>query len=182
MRVLNHLLLIFLLGTACAATAQKEEGNDDTTGRNTRYEIGAHLGNLLPNQIEGVTEILGLGGVRAGTRIGNMSFAEAGLIMGNGSGVQWKNAHVDARIDIPVENLVALAYVGIDAYYYKVGSNSAKAAFGGHAGGGIHALITGSIWVRGDMKFSFSPGTSLYVGFGIEFRFPDGGAGGGGPG
>lgn len=180
MRLWNIFLQISLVMFTSAAMAQAE-GGEDTSGSNARYELGAHVGNLLPNRIDGVTEILGLGGVRAGIRIASMAFAEAGLIMGNASGVEWKNAHIDARIDIPVENLVGMAYVGADTYYYKGADGISHTVFGGHAGGGIQALITGALWVRGDMKFAFSPGTSLYVGFGLMFRFGGGsGAGSGG--
>jgi hypothetical protein len=42
--------------------------------------------------------------------------------------------------------------------------------FGGHAGGGLQVHLAGSVWFRGDMKFGFSPGTSLYVGFGLVYR------------
>lgn len=175
MRLWNIFLQFSLLLFSCAAMAQAE-GGEDTSGRDARYELGAHVGNLLPNRIDGVTEIIGLGGVRAGVRIAPLAFAETGVIMGNASGVEWKNVHLDARIDIPVENLVGMAYVGADAYYYKGADQVQHTVFGGHVGGGIQALITGALWVRGDMKFSFSPGTSLYVGFGLMARF---GAGGG---
>lgn len=149
--------------------AQAEK--DDVTGSKALYEVGFHVGNLLPNQIDGVTEIIGLGGVRAGFRFAPFTYAEAGIIMGNGAGVEWKNAHIDARMDIPVESLVGLAYAGADTTYYKGADKNSHVIFGGHVGGGIQALLSGDLWFRGDMKFSFSPGTSLYVGGGLEFRF-----------
>ncbi len=140
-------------------------GTDDAA-----FEFGAHIGNLLPNQISGLSEITGLGGVRVGARIAPLSYFETGLIMGNGNGSEWKNLHVDLRMDIPVENLVALAYVGADAIYYKSLNSGTRLIFGGHAGGGMQTQLSGNVWGRADMKFGFSPGTSLYVGFGLEVR------------
>lgn len=175
--MLRVLQLVLLLFTFSAWAADDANGSaEDTTGSKARYELGAHIGDLLPNQIPGVTEILGLGGVRGGLRLAPFSYAEAGIIMGNGNGVQWKNAHIDVRMDIPVENLVGFVYLGADTVYYKGSDGTTRTVFGGHAGGGIQALITGAVWLRGDMKFSISPGTSLYVGLGIVFRFGEGGA------
>ena len=147
------------------------DGPDAVPGANAQYEAGFHLGNLLPNQIGGVTEIMGLGGVRAGYRLGKTSYVETGLIMGNGSDAQWKNYHLDIRLDLPIEGLVALAYVGADSVYYKGRGQTDKLIFGGHAGGGIKMHLSGIAWFRADMKFGFSPGTSLYIGAGLEFRF-----------
>lgn len=147
------------------------EEKEDTTGDKALYELGVHLGNLLPNQVSGVSEITGLGGVRAGFRFAPMTYAEGGIIMGNGSGASWKNVHLDVRIDMPVENLVGMAYVGVDTVYYEGTDQNARLIFGGHAGGGIQAHLSGNMWFRSDMKFGFSPGTSLYVGFGFSFRF-----------
>lgn len=143
---------------------------DSAAGSDALYEMGFHIGNLLPNQIDGATEIMGLGGIRGGFRFAPLTYAEAGFITGNGEGVEWKNLHVDLRMDIPVENLVALAYVGGDVIYYNGNGTGTRMVFGGHAGGGVHAHLSGIAWVRADMKFGFSPGTSMYFGIGLEFR------------
>jgi hypothetical protein len=153
-----------------ASLAHGQAPTDDTSGSKAKYELGFHLGNLLPNQIDGVREIIGLGGVRAGFRFAPMTYAEGGVIMGNGSGVEWKDVHVDVRMDIPVENLVGMAYVGGDTVYYKGADSNSHLIFGGHVGGGLQVCLSGDLWFRSDMKFSFSPGTSLYVGFGFVYR------------
>ena len=153
------------------ASARADDGRDDLTGAKAKYELGFHLGNLLPNKIDGLTEITSLGGVRGGFRIAPQTFAEVGLIMGNGNGAEWKNAHIDIRMDIPVENLVGLAYIGGDTIYYKGIDGHSHLVFGGHAGGGIQVALSSALWFRSEMKFGFSPGTSLYVGFGLVFRF-----------
>jgi len=168
MRTLTILLLLSTFSRVSFAQAGAASGKPQ--GYDAPFEFGFHLGNLLPNQISGVEEIMALGGVRAGFRLGPESYMEAGFISGNGEGVEWKNAHVDIRMDIPIENLVAVSYVGADTNYYKGVGHGTKLIFGGHAGGGIQGHLSGSCWFRGDMKFGFSPGTSLYIGVGLVFR------------
>lgn len=163
-------LTILLAGST--AFAQPDPGGaSKPAGSDAPFELGFHLGSLLPDQIDGVTEIMGLGGARMGYKFNPGSYFEGGIITGNGEGVKWKNIHMDVRMDIPVEGLVGIAYVGADSTYYQgAGRSSSKLIFGGHAGGGIMAHVSGSMWFRGDMKFNFSPGTSLYIGAGFVFR------------
>lgn len=174
------ILTIVLFAKSAGAQPAEGGGKGDFSGKNVGTEMGFHIGNLLPNQISGVTEITGLGGVRGGYKIGNMIFAESSIAMGNGDGVEWKNLDLGIRMDIPVENLVGMAYIGPDITYYKPSnSGSTKIIFGAHAGGGVQTKLGETIWFRGDMKFGISPGTSLYISFGFVFRFA-GGSGGGG--
>jgi len=173
---IKPVFLIFISAFCLNAMAQPDL-RGGPQGSDAPFEAGFHLGNLLPNQIPGVDEIMGLGGLRMGLRIAPESYFEAGFISGNGEGVEWKNAHVDIRMDIPIENLVGIAYLGADTNYYKGNGRGTKLIFGGHAGGGIQAHLSGVAWFRADMKFSFNPGTSLYIGAGLVFRL-----GGGGPG
>lgn len=158
-------LIFGLFGRGAGAQTTGSGSFDDA-----RYELGFHLGSLLPSQIDGVTEIMGLGGVRGGLMISQGTYFEGGMIFGNGSGQKWKNLHADLRMDVPVENLVGLAYIGADSTYYKGVNASSRLIFGGHVGAGLRTQITGLTWFRSDMKFSFSPGSSLYIGFGFEFR------------
>lgn len=172
---ISSFVFIIALGWTLAASAQSPEGTGSAAS-DAPLEVGLHIGSLLPNQIHGVREIMGLGGARVGLRMAPNTFFETGLISGNGEGVEWKNAHADFRMDIPVQNLVAIAYVGGDANYYKpVRSSTNKLIFGGHAGGGIAAKMGSSTWFRLDMKFNISPGTSLYIGAGLVFGFGSGG-------
>ena len=168
---MRSIVLCISLLSSSVVFAQASADKDDYTGSKVIYEIGAQIGNLLPNQIPGVTEIMGLGGVRGGFRFAPLTYAEAGVLTGNGNGVEWKNANIDVRMDIPVENLVGFAYVGADTDYYTGSDGVNHFMFGGHAGGGIQTLVTQALWIRGDMKFSFSPGTSLYIGLGFVLRF-----------
>lgn len=146
-------------------------GQEQADATDAQYEVGFHLGNLLPNQIAGVRDIMGLGGLRAGYRLQPATYAEAGLIFGNGEGAKWKNLHIGIRMDIPVEGLVSFVYAGGDMTQFKGEGRSEKTIFGGHAGGGLKAALGTTTWFRSDMKFSVSPGSALYFGFGLEFRF-----------
>lgn len=169
------LCALFMAGFTAAAQNDKA-GAGTAQGSDAPFEVGLHLGNLLPNQIAGVTEIIGLGGGRVAMRLAPQTYAEAGIIMGNGEGVKWKNIHADLRMDVPIENLVGVAFVGADTIYYRGANQSSdRIIFGGHAGGGVQAHLGGPTWFRADMKFGFSPGTSLYFGFGFQFRLGSGG-------
>lgn len=175
-------LFFAILGTAQAQPdeASLEESKKAEAGADVGYEAGFLLGNLLPNQVSGVTEITGVGGIRGGYRIGKSGFAESTIVMGNGYGAEWKNVAVSMRMDIPVETLVGFVYGGPDIYYYKgAGSSSNRMIFGGHVGGGVQALVGGDVWFRADMKFGMSPGTSLMINAGFVFRLPADKAGGG---
>lgn len=174
MRLAIHLLLFILVVFSTLVSAQERGG----AGANEApYEFGFHVGNFLPNQIDGVTEIMGLGGARGGFRLSPGTYLETGIIAGNGEGVQWKNLHVDVRMNIPVEDLLAVAYVGADSVMYKGANGGEKLIFGGHVGGGVEAHLSGLVWFRADMKFGASPGTSLYIGCGLVFRLGASGSG-----
>ncbi len=157
-------------GTALAQPAKAGEEAGAGGEKDPVFEMGVHVGNLLPNQINGVSEIMGLGGARMAIRLNSGSYFETGFITGNGEGQEWKNIHAGIRMDIPVETLMSFAYIGADNYYYKGPNTGQKLVFGGHAGGGVMVHLTGSAWFRTDMKFAFSPGTSLYFGFGFQWR------------
>lgn len=167
-----RLLLLICTLVSAPLWAQPEGGGAGGAGgdKDPVFEMGFHLGSLLPNQISGVTEIMGLGGARMGFRLSPGSYFETGFIAGNGEGQKWKNVHADLRMDIPVENLVAVAFIGADSVYYSGQGHADKLVFGGHAGGGVQIHLSGAAWFRSDMKFGFSPGTSLYIGFGFVWR------------
>ncbi|MCB0363565.1 MAG: hypothetical protein KDD35_12635 [Bdellovibrionales bacterium] len=137
-------------------------------------EFGFHLGNLLPAQIEGVTEIMPQWGVRGGYRFRD-AFVETGLIAGNARGAEWANLHLSLRGDFPIEGLVGTVFIGIDGTQYKGAGNQAKVFGGGHLGGGVMAEVSPTVWFRADMKLNVNPGTSLYIGCGFVFRFKGGG-------
>lgn len=174
----NIFIVLFGLLFAHIGWAQPTQQNE-TPSADSSLDLGFHLGNLLPNQVNGVTEIMGLGGVRGAYRLSRGSYMEAGLITGVGEGQDWKDIHVNYRVDSPVENFLVSAVVGGDVVYYSGRNVKNKLVFGGHVGGGLQIHLGGSTWFRGDMKFGFSPGTTLYIGFGLVWRLGGGGAGGG---
>lgn len=170
LRLLYIFLIWFLLSVAVSPTWAQTPSEKQDYG----FEMGAHLGKLLPNQIGGVTEIVPQWGFRTGWATGSHSAMEVGAIMGKGEGADWTNASVSLRMDIPIETLTGIALIGIDVTHYQ-GVNTPKKTFGGgHIGGGIMALIADELWFRSDMKFNVNPGTSLYFGFGFLLRFAGG--------
>lgn len=168
-RQLSFLLFIIF---PVQSWAQSPQQGPDETGSNVGYEAGLNLGNLLPNQIPGLTEITGLGGMRAGFNVGERAFIEGGFATGKGEGAEWTNTYASFRLDMPVETLVGVAFLGFDATYYKGVGRTKKLFGGGHVGGGLMALVGGAVWFRSNMKFTVNPGTSMYIDFGIVFRFP----------
>jgi hypothetical protein len=166
--------LVILMG----ATAVAQEDKQDVTGGNVGSEMGFHVGRLLPDQINGLTEIISGWGVRYGMKT-SRGFIELGGNFHSGEGSTYNTLSVSMRGDIPVESLVAEVFAGFDLAQIStplMGESSYVG--GGHVGGGIMALIGGDVWFRSDMKFNINPGTSLYIGFGFEIRFAEGGAGG----
>lgn len=170
---------VFLILLFAVPAFAQPEAKSESPLADPPFEFGFHVGNLLPNQIAGVTEIMGLGGARMAMRLSPRSYFEGGFIAGNGEGQQWRNIHADVRIDNPVENLLASVYLGADAIYYTGIGRGEKLVFGGHVGGAVQMPITDSTWFRTDMKFGFSPGTSLYFSLGIVWRLGDSGSQGG---
>lgn len=170
---------VALMGSVAFAQGEGAQGAESSLA-DPPFEFGIHTGNLLPNQINGVTEIMGLGGVRTAFRMSPRSYVEGGFITGNGEGQQWRNIHADIRMDSPVESYLASVYIGGDAVYYKGVGRSEVLNFGGHVGGAVQAQLTSAAWFRADMKFGFSPGTSLYFSLGFVWRLgASGGAGAG---
>lgn len=165
-------LFVFFLGGPLGAQAQ-EQNQDTEVG----WEFQPHLGNILPNQIENVEEIVPQWGLRFSfpAEASKGLTYEFGVTAGQGEGIEWQNAHISVRIDQDIEQLLGIFYVGFDAHSYVGAGQSERKTFGGgHLGGGFMAEIRDRLWFRGDMKFNVNPGTSLYFGFGFVFRFPPG--------
>jgi hypothetical protein len=160
-------LTFILLGFSSGAFAQ------DGSGGGNISQLHLFIGKALPSGIDNVEEIFSLGGLRYSMNLGSdpHSFAEFGGVGGNSSGVKWQNAFASVRMDVPIETLIALAYVGIDYTRYEPETEKAKQAFGGHVGGGLMSLIGGESYVRFDMKLNSGPGTSLFFSLGLMFQF-----------
>ncbi len=175
--LVNFVIVLVLFFSTHKSFAQSEDKGIET-GANVGSEWGFHIGSLLPNQIEGIEEILPRWGMRYGLRTGR-GFIEGGAEFSKALGARFSTLSISLRGDIPVQTLVAQVFIGMDLHQV-VAPTATETTYlgGGHVGGGIMALIGGDVWFRSDMKFSINPGTSLYIGFGFIFRFPDGGSGG----
>jgi hypothetical protein len=144
--------------------------NATDAGQNSTFEFGPFIGDILPNQIPGMTEITGVGGARVGYRLSPLATFEVFGVAGNGSGAQYRNLSGSVRLDVPVENFVGFMFIGLDVTDYTGVSQSNKLFGGGHLGGGIMTQLGGSLWIRSDMKFTFNPGVAMCIDFGFMFR------------
>lgn len=175
MKVLRYCILLSI-GLSFSARAQ-DQNKDDKQKAKPAYLVSAHLGSFLPNQIEGVTEILPMWGASYAfpSRGG---FIEFGGMAASAHGVKYNNAYAEVRGDFPLEDLLVTGGLGVDAHLYTPPPSltdpqpKTKASGGGHISGGINAHIADSLWFRVLMKFNISPGTSMYFGFGFEWRPP----------
>lgn len=156
--------------------AQENDGSEKNFS-----DFGVHFGPLLPSRILGVREVINGWGLRMGTNTGK-GFFEIDYFNARGGGVFYQTGSIDYRLDVTSSLINAHFILGGHADYYKpVDPRSNTVAFGWHYGGGIVQEVAGPILMRGDFKFRFSPGTSLYVGIGFVYRFSgsDDGAGSG---
>jgi hypothetical protein len=135
-------------------------------------EISLFLGSMLPNQIDGVTEVLPVFGGRYGLRTGSTGMAEFGLSNVHAEGVDFTTLSASLRADLPaMDDFFGIIYGGIDEHFYRpVGSDSRKTETGLHVGGGVMMHASDTLWFRTDLKFQAQPGTSLLFLFGFVFR------------
>ena len=154
----------------------QDEGGGGGGGDSYGSEMGFHLGQLLPNQVEGVTEILPVYGFRYGypTKAG---IAELGLNNTHARGIDFTTIELGLRADLePMPNFLANVMVGGDMHYYSPeNSNDRQTHYGGHVGTGLMMLVSDTLWARGEMKFLFNPGVAMYFGFGFVLRSKGGG-------
>ncbi len=158
--------LVFFFSAACFAQAPDGDKQEVKYGS----EMSFHLGTLLPNQIDGVTEILPMAGLRFGlpTKGG---LVELGAANAHAYGTDYDIFSASFRADfIPLEQFVTFIYAGPDFHYYSPPGQDYTTAWGGHVGSGLMMHISDTMWFRGDMKFNMNPGTALYIGFGLIFR------------
>lgn len=174
----HHWTLVILAIFIAQPIFGQTENKVDEIGQNVGSELGFHVGRLLPDQINGLTEIISGWGLRYGMKTAR-GFVEAGTTFYNGEGTRYNSISISMRADIPVESMVAQVFAGLDLNQISTPLISeASYLGGGHVGGGILSLISGDVWFRADMKFNINPGASLYIGFGFIVRIPDGGGGG----
>lgn len=170
----NRAIVVLFLFVCIATKSTAQDGDQEGALFNASYEFGAHVGNILPNQVEGATEIQPQWGLRAGFGLGGAGTSEFTFNAGKDQGVDWKQMSASVRMDMPIEELVGHVYVGLDLTMYESEIKPRVVLGGGHIGGGVMALLSKDLWFRADMKFNINPGTSLFIGGGFLFRFGSG--------
>jgi hypothetical protein len=163
MNLIRSLLILCLVFGSTSAFAQ-----DSVTGGN---DISLYVGKMLPNQIDGVDEILPVFGGRYGLGF-SFGLVEFGLANTHAEGVDFTTFETSYRYDLPLEEgLLVLVGGGLDLNYYKPeGESSRKTEVGLHVNTGAMMAISNAFWLRGDLKFMGGPGTSLSLLFGIVIR------------
>lgn len=145
-----------------AAWAQEADGSDD---------ISLYVGSMLPNQIDGVTEILPVFGGRYGfgTKIGTV---EVGGANTHAEGVDFTTISGSLRGDFDLgDGMSGLIYGGMDwNWYIPAGATDRQSETGFHIGTGALMSVTQNLALRADLKFMGGPGTSLYLLFGVLFK------------
>lgn len=161
------ILLFFFVGLAFPGTQALAQAEGESSGS----EISLFLGSMLPNQIDGVTEIMPLVGGRFGLNT-LAGVLELGAFNSHAYGVDFTNFDLSVRGDLPVaEGIAAGIYGGLDINWYApYGSTARLTETGIHLGAAGLMSISSNLWLRGDLKFMGGPGTSLLLLFGIMFR------------
>jgi hypothetical protein len=168
MMIAFGLVLSFIMMTELEAQAQDAESGTD---------FSMFVGYMLPNQIEGVTEILPLFGGRYAYSFGGGAGMEITGENAHAMGVDWTSFGLNFRAELPVTSGVsALVYAGPDLHYYiPINDTARRVDYGAHFGVAALMLVTDTLWLRSDLKLAGNPGTSLSLLFGLMFRSAGGG-------
>lgn len=171
---MKYFLMCIIVLTIFSAHAQTPEGGGEGQ-EPTGSEFGIHTGPLLPNQIDGMSEIQPMWGLRYGTSF-KKGMLEASLANSRAEGVIYYNGFLSYRYDVTLEEVTGIIFAGLDLHQWSSPpDDSTRMVAGGHIGGGMMLPIGDAMWFRSEMKFNLNPGTALYIGFGLVLRFPDGG-------
>jgi hypothetical protein len=167
--LLELLVVIGMFVLVSPTIAAAQEGGGAGGGGS---EFSVFIGSMLPNQIDGVTEILPVFGGRYGISTARLGVAEFGFGNTHAEGVDFTTFSGSLRADLPaIDQFVGFVYGGVDISYFRpAGSEDRKSDTGLHAGAGLSVHASDTLWFRSDLKFSASPGTSLSLLFGIVFQ------------
>jgi hypothetical protein len=162
-------LFALLIGLIPAYQADAQEG-----GGEAGSEISMFVGSLLPNQIDGVTEILPVFGGRFGMPTQRLGVVEIGFSNTHAEGVDFTIFSTSLRADLPaIDQFIGSVYGGFDLSWFRpAGSEDRKTETGLHVGTALSMMVNNNLWVRSDLKFNASPGTSMALQFGLVFRGP----------
>jgi hypothetical protein len=136
-------------------------------------EFSIFTGRVLPNGVDGATEIFSISGLRYSRAFSDKGhgFWEVGANFGNSAGVEWKAGSASLRMDVPIETLVGFTYIGADFTQYTGVGVAEQSKGGAHVGGGMMTNIGGATSLRFDMKLTSKPGTFLFFGLGLSWAF-----------
>lgn len=156
-----------VIGLVCIGPIEASAQASGTYGD----EISLHVGSLLPNQIEGVTEILPVFGGRYGLGT-SFGVVELGISNVHAQGVDFTTFTGSLKGEtFLADQIHGIVYGGLDFNYYRpIDQSDRKTATGVHIGTGLMMHIASTLWLRSELKFMAGPGTSLYLGFGVVFR------------
>ena len=134
-------------------------------------DVSLFIGDMLPNQISGVSDILPVFGGRYGFQTG-LGTIEAGGANSHAQGVDFTTLDLSLRGEQPIaQGVSGLIYGGADFnWYIPEGSTDRQTAWGFHIGVGGAMAVTDTLSLRADIKFMAGPGTSLYFLVGALFR------------
>lgn len=136
-----------------------------------QWEVGAAVGRLLPDQVDGVTEVMSLGGAHLAYRLSPMVYAQSHFLTGNGHGQSWRNLGLSVRLDQELQDFLVSIYGGAQSTLSSGPGVKESNEFGGFVGGGLLMSTGGPTWLKMDMNFGFGPGTTLLISLALLLRF-----------
>jgi hypothetical protein len=147
-------------------------------------EAAIICGRFLPDQIRGVTENFAMCGARVGLRTAPGSFMDFQFLNGGGYGTRYMLGSVSFRGDVEMYDVIGSMYIGGDLHFANrpvpdaaTGSEQTDIFAGGHIGGAVAVDMSDSAYIRTDFQFNLNPGTSLFVGVSLVYRFDPAGEG-----
>lgn len=169
---LSILWLSLLVFFANPAPAQEQREKLDASERN--YEFFPHSGAFLPYGIYGVRDQYPYFGFKIGHpfRIWRLEW-EANFV--NAKAVSYYNGALSLLLRTKLDFITMNFTFGPDVHYYKgivIGADvdqPFRLAAGWHFGFGPELEISPTLKLRGDFKYSYSPGNTLFAGIGLVF-------------
>lgn len=162
-------IILLILAGGGKAAAQDSGGNNGN-------DISLFLGYMLPNQIDGVSEIVPMFGGRYAFAFPGVGAAELEGMNTHSAGIDFTTFSASLRGEIPVMSGVSgIVYGGPDLHYYIPNGDTVRHTdYGVHVGIGGLMLVSDTLWLRADLRFNGNPGTALLLLFGVMFRAPGG--------
>jgi hypothetical protein len=165
-------LLSVLFGSICAFGQSDNNGSDlNPQFAAATKEISVGCGELLPNNVPGITEVMSLCGGRYAFKISTDSMFEGEFFTGSGKGQSLDLGAFNYRVDMSLDDLIASFYIG-PAIQYSSGFN-----FGLDAGTAVWFTLSNTVALRGDLQLNLSPGVELFLNLSLVYRFDNGGGG-----